>query len=225
MLFWFWPAAVTVTVGHAHEDQQEDQEEEDEARHCVHHGRGEGDRDVGEAWCRHPPSVPGQVTSASVGVTTVCGWVRRWVWGGGWCVKAATHTGRRPEPRWVSLSGKGVAPYTPPSSLPLTHLLYTHAHFILKDPSTAADNLVPDVHLNYFLYYLFLESAWMVKCYITLWPHHHESDLMSLMRSRDLLISEVSSLRPSGNHYAHQHQDKAVNILTQGSEERSLVSC
>ena len=44
---------MTVTVGHAHEDQEEDQEEEDEAGDGVHHGRGERDRDVGEAGARH----------------------------------------------------------------------------------------------------------------------------------------------------------------------------
>lgn len=52
-LVMFWPAALAVTVWHAHEDQEEDQEEEDEAGHCVHHGRGERDRDVGEAGARH----------------------------------------------------------------------------------------------------------------------------------------------------------------------------
>ena len=44
---------MTVTVGHAHEDQEEDQEEEDEAGDGVHDGRGERDRDVGEAGARH----------------------------------------------------------------------------------------------------------------------------------------------------------------------------
>ena len=44
---------MTVTVGHAHEDQEEDQEDEDEPGDGVHHGRGERDRDVGEAGARH----------------------------------------------------------------------------------------------------------------------------------------------------------------------------
>ena len=62
---------MAVTVGHAHEDQQEDQEKEDEARHRVDHGRGEGDRDVGEARGRHPPSVPGASGSGQVSSVVV----------------------------------------------------------------------------------------------------------------------------------------------------------
>ena len=48
---------MTVTVGHAHEDQEEDQEDEDEPGDGVHHGRGERDRDVGEAGARHEACV------------------------------------------------------------------------------------------------------------------------------------------------------------------------
>ena len=159
MLFWFSPAAVTVTVGHAHEDQQEDQEEEDEARHCVHHGRGEGDRDVGEAWGRHPPSVPGASGQvSSVGVTTVCVWVREMSVGQEDEASRLPPTlaGGRSLCDWVSVAREWL--HTPPSSLPLTHLLYAHTHIInhiiLIDPNTVAVNLI--------LWYTIL-YAWMVK--------------------------------------------------------------